>query len=125
MERIRNRFLQCSMDPHEGNEHPHEGNEQLRLTPTEGNEQLRLTPTEGNEQMPIDNLVLNTICTTTEEEIIMVLETKVVGTVTYKRLSEWFDNDGAWVPSAHVVCSDSETGHGWGGQMTKQRWDSK
>jgi hypothetical protein len=121
MERIRNSFLQCSMDPHEGNEHPHEGNEH----PHEGNEQLRLTPTEGNEQMPIYNLVLNTIGTTTEEEIIMVLETKVVGTVTYKRLSEWFDNDGAWVPSAHVVCSDSETGHGWGGQMTKQRWDSK
>ena len=107
---------------------PTEGNEQLRLTPTEGIVQGTegiVQGTEGNEQMPIDNLVLNTICTTTEEEIIMVLETKVVGTVTYKRLSEWFDNDGAWVPSAHVVCSDSETGHGWGGQMTKQRWDSK
>ena len=110
----RTAFCGAAWTPTEGNEHPHEGNEQLRLTPT-----------EGNEQMTIDNLVLNTKCTTTEEEIIMVLETKVVGTVTYKRLSEWFDNDGAWVPSAHVVCSDSETGHGWGGQMTKQRWDSK
>jgi hypothetical protein len=74
MERIRNRFLQCSMDPHEGNEHPHEGNEQLRLTPTEGNEH----PHEGNEQMPIDNLVLNTICTTTEGDRLMENITKEI-----------------------------------------------
>jgi hypothetical protein len=67
MERIRNSFLQCSMDPHEGNE-------QLRLTPTEGNEH----PHEGNEQMPIDNLVLNTICTTTEGDRLMENITKEI-----------------------------------------------
>ena len=55
-----------------------------------------------------------------------VLETKTVGTVTYNRHTEWFDQDGAWdVPLAYVTCSDSETGHGWGGQMNKKRWEDK
>jgi len=46
------------------------------------------------------------------------------GVATYKRLSEWFDNGGRWIPSATVYVSDTSTGHGWQGQMTKERWES-
>ena len=45
------------------------------------------------------------------------------GVATYTRLSEWFDNGGRWIPSATVNVTDTSTGHGWQGQMTKQQWD--
>lgn len=46
------------------------------------------------------------------------------GVCTYKRLSNWFDNEGKWPqPLATVYVSDTSTGHGWQGQMNKAQWD--
>lgn len=62
-----------------------------------------------------------------------VIETKKVttrdswghkGVCTYKRHTEWFNADGRWTEYwAHVTVSDTSTGHGWGGQMSKTSWD--
>jgi hypothetical protein len=54
-----------------------------------------------------------------------VLETRTTGTTTYHRHSEWFNNEGAWTNHmAYVTCSDTASGHGWGGHMSKARWDT-
>ena len=46
------------------------------------------------------------------------------GVCTYKRMSEWFDNEGNWSDSwATVYVTDTSTGHGWGGRMSKTIWD--
>ena len=46
------------------------------------------------------------------------------GVATYQRKSEWFDNNGRWIPAATVYVSDTATGHGWEGQMTKTQWEA-
>ena len=46
------------------------------------------------------------------------------GVCTYKRMSAWFDNEGKWLDSlADVVVSDTSTGQGWAGRMSKTDWD--
>jgi hypothetical protein len=47
------------------------------------------------------------------------------GVCTYYRKSEFFDNHGQWKESwASVSCSDTSTGHGWGGRMSKTQWEN-
>ena len=84
--------------------------------------------------MEICNVILNgdkqTMETPTMENVIEV-KTKETrdswgnkGVCTYKRISDWFDNGGDWTESwATVYVSDTSTGHGWGGQMNKTRWE--
>lgn len=46
------------------------------------------------------------------------------GVCTYERLTEWFNGDGRWTQYwAEVRCSDTSSGHGWGGRMSKEEWE--
>lgn len=47
------------------------------------------------------------------------------GIRTYYRLSNWFNGDGRWAQYwATVCCSDTSSGHGWQGKMSKEEWDN-
>ena len=47
------------------------------------------------------------------------------GVCTYQRMSEWFNGEGRYTEYwATVHCSDTSTGHGWGGQMSKTEWEN-
>jgi hypothetical protein len=47
------------------------------------------------------------------------------GIRTYYRLTHWSDAEGYYNQYwARVSCTDTSTGHGWCGRMSKEEWES-